>query len=348
MKREDIVPVFVQLGKVLEQISMKKEWPGFEIGLTKEEYNQFIGLLAKEHFYNPWFTVDNCYKALGGIATFLDADTLNEFTNRYPVPSKSKTIAIVMAGNIPFVGFHDLLCVLLSGNKALCKLSSSDARIPTQIISWLINWQPELKSQLTISLGPIKNFDAVIATGSNNSISHFEAYFGKYPHLFRKSRTSIAVLDGTETKEGLIALGDDCFSFFGLGCRNVSKLFLPIGYDLNQLFEAFVYHGDIVNHHKYANNYDYNRTVFMMNKIPFLDNNAFILKEDEGLHAPLSVIYYAFYDSKDEIMTFLDSNRDAIQAIVGHDYIPFGQAQQPAIDDYADGVDTMQWLCNLD
>lgn len=347
MKREEIISVFVQLGKVLEQVAAKKEWPGFEIGLTKEEYDQFLGVLAKEQFYNPWFTYDNCLKALHGIATFLEENKLSDFTAKYEFANQSKTVAIVMAGNIPFVGFHDLMCVLLSGNKALCKLSSSDTRIPTQIISWLINWQPELKSFITVAIGPIKQFDAVIATGSNNSISQFESYFGKYPHLFRKSRTSVAIIDGSESLEELVALGDDCFSFFGMGCRNVSKLFIPEGFEINRLFEAFVHHGEIVNHHKYANNYDYNRTVFMMNKIPFLDNNAFILKEDEGLHAPLSVIYFSYYKSLDEVTAFLHQHEDEIQAIVGRNYIPFGNAQSPAIDDFADGVDTMKWLSDL-
>ena len=198
-----------------------------------------------------------------------------------------------------------------------------------------------------VAAGPMGTFDAVIATGSNNSSAYFEQYFGKYPHIFRRNRTSIAILTGNETSEELRALGDDCFTYFGMGCRNVSKIFVPVNFDLNRLFEGFYHCGEIVNHHKYANNYDYNRTVYMMNKIPFLDNNSCILKEDEGLHAPLSVVFYKRYKSIGEIDEFLRQHADAIQAIVGRDFIPFGAAQKPKIDDFADGVDTMKFLSEL-
>jgi hypothetical protein len=215
------------------------------------------------------------------------------------------------------------------------------------VIQLLTEIDERLKSKIQLVVGPLKNFDAVIATGSNNTIAQFETYFGKYPHIFRRNRTSIAVLTGDETNEELTALGDDCFLYFGMGCRNVSKLFIPNDFNIDRLFEAFLPHSDIINHHKYGNNYDYNRTIFLMNSIPFLDNNCFMLKEDTGLHAPLSVIYYERYESLDEATTFIQAHRSELQVIVGKNQTPFGVAQTPKIDDFADDVDTMLWLNEL-
>jgi hypothetical protein len=215
------------------------------------------------------------------------------------------------------------------------------------VIQLLTEIDERLKSKIQLVVGPLKSFDAVIATGSNNTIAQFETYFGKYPHIFRRNRTSIALLTGEETNEELTALGDDCFLYFGMGCRNVSKLFIPNDFNIDRLFEAFLPHSDIINHHKYGNNYDYNRTIFLMNSIPFLDNNCFMLKEDTGLHAPLSVIYYERYESLDEATAFIQSHRSELQVIVGKNQTPFGVAQTPKIDDFADDVDTMLWLNEL-
>lgn len=347
MEQKEILKILAQLRKTLLVLVEHEEWIGYESGLTKEEFNDFQRLLNKESQLNHWFTKENCLKSLRGITHLLESEKLTRFANSYSYTTKPKTVAIVMAGNIPFVGFHDLLCVLITGNSALCKLSSSDSRIPMQLISWLLQWNPELTDRLKVAVGPIKNYDAVIATGSNASLTHFETYFGHVPHIFRKNRTSVAVLDGTESNEELKMLGADCFDFFGMGCRNVSKLFLPEGFDLNRIFENFLDQAHLINHHKYGNNYDYNRTVYLMNQIPFLDNNAFMLKEDPGLHAPLSVIYYSFYSNQSELKTILDSLKDEVQAVVGHDYIPFGEAQSPHITDFPDGIDVCKWLNSL-
>lgn len=324
-----------------------ESWPGYECGLTEEEFLSFKKTINKEVQLNPWFTKENCYKALNGIAHLIEKESLEQFSKTYQFAEKPLTVALVMAGNIPFVGFHDLLCTLLTGNKALCKLSSSDARIPLKIIEWMLQWNPELKEWIRISVGPIKEYDAVIATGSNNSIAQFETYFSHVPHLFRKNRTSVALLDGTETPEELQALGSDCFDFFGMGCRNVSKLYVPEGFDLNRIFENFLGQTHLIQHHKYGNNYDYNRTVYLMNQIPFLDNNAFMLKEDEGIHAPLSVIFYEYYTDKTSIVNHLETRKEELQAIVGHGFIPFGKAQSPDITDFADRIDTCAWLNSL-
>lgn len=347
MEKTAIIQVFDQLRKTIQFIIQNDSWPGYECGLTEEEFLNFKKTINKEVQHNPWFTKDNCYKALSGIVHLTEKESLIAFSNTYSFTENPKTVALIMAGNLPFVGFHDLLCVLITGNKALCKLSSSDSRIPLKIIEWMLQWNPELKEYIQISLGPIKNYDAVIATGSNNSIAQFETYFSHVPHLFRKNRTSVALLDGTETDEELRALSSDCFDFFGMGCRNISKLYLPEGFDLNRIFENFLEQTHLIQHHKYGNNYDYNRTVYLMNQIPFLDNNAFMLKEDKGLHAPLSVIYYEYYSDKNAIVNQLNELQESIQALVGHGFIPFGKAQAPDITDFADGVDTCKWLNSL-
>jgi hypothetical protein len=347
VEKKAIIEVFGQLKKALSAFTLNEQWPGYECGLTEDEFLSLQKIINKEVQVNPWFTKENCIKALNGIVHLIEKEPLDNFSNSYQFTSKPKTIALIMAGNLPFVGFHDLLCVLLTGNKALCKLSSSDSRIPAKIIGWVCEWNPELKDYIQIAVGPIKNYDAVIATGSNNSIAQFETYFGHVPHLFRKNRSSIALLDGSETDLELKNLASDCFDFFGMGCRNVSKLYLPDGFNLNRIFENFLGQAHLIQHHKYGNNYDYNRTIFLMNQIPFLDNNVFMLKEDEGIHAPLSVIYYEFYTDKGTVLERLEGMKENIQAIVGHDFIPFGKAQAPDITDFADGVDTCSWLNTL-
>ncbi|WP_341901482.1 acyl-CoA reductase [Fluviicola taffensis] len=344
MEKKAIIEVFGQLRKALSAFTLNEQWPGYECGLTEEEFLSLRKIINKEVQINPWFTKENCIKALNGIIHLTEKESLNEFSGKYQFTTKPRTVALIMAGNLPFVGFHDLLCVLITGNKALCKLSSSDSRIPMKLIEWMCEWNPELKERIQISAGPIKNYDAVIATGSNNSIAQFETYFSHVPHLFRKNRSSVALLDGSETDQELKSLGSDCFDFFGMGCRNVSKLYLPTGFDLNRIFENFLDQAHLIQHHKYGNNYDYNRTIFLMNQIPFLDNNVFMLKEDEGIHAPLSVIYYEFYSDKALVLDKLEEMKENLQAIVSHDFIPFGKAQAPDITDFADGVDTCTWL----
>lgn len=347
VKKEEIINVLAQLGAIFNTVSSNTNWSNYDCGITKIEFEDFQLFIKKEQQHNPWFTEKNIKSALKGLAVMLEKEQLIEFSDRYLFTQNPKKIALIMAGNIPLVGFHDLICVLLSGNNAVCKLSSQDSRIPMFVIRLLIEMDERLATKIQLIVGPLKNFDAVIATGSNNTIAQFESYFGKYPHIFRRNRTSIAVLTGEETNEELSALGDDCFLFFGMGCRNVSKIFIPKDFNTNRLFEAFLPHSDVINHHKYGNNYDYNRTIFLMNSIPFLDNNCFILKEDKGLHAPLSVIYFERYDSLEEAFSFIQTHRQELQVIVGRNQTPFGVAQTPKIDDFADDVDTMLWLNEL-
>lgn len=342
-----MIDSFVKLGELFRLLSEETEWPGFDSGLTEDEYLSLQKLINKEQIYNPWFTKESVLFALNSLAGMLKRNVLEDFASHYSVTTSPKRVAIIMAGNIPMVSFHDLLCVVLSGHTAVCKLSSDDQRLLPAFIVVLQRWNPGFSSVIECRPGPVRNMEAVIATGSDNSVTYFEQYFGRYPHIFRKNRTSVAVLSGDETQEELKLLGEDMFRFFGLGCRNVSRIFIPKNFELNRLFEAIVDYGSIVNHHKYANNYDYNRTVYMMNRIPFLENNFCLFKEDESLFSPLSVFFYSRYDAREEVETFLKMHSESIQTVVGHNYEPFGKAQCPGISDFADGVDTMSWLTSL-
>jgi hypothetical protein len=257
-----------------------------------------------------------------------------------------------MAGNIPFVGFHDLLCVLISGHRALVKLSSEDAILPQIIIKRIIEIEPRFDSCIEISNGKLENFDAVIATGSNNTARYFDAYFGKYPNIIRKSRSSIAVLSNNESREELKLLGNDLLDYFGLGCRNVSKLFVPVGYKFDSLFECVFDKKEVINVNKYASNYDYNRAIYLMNSIEFLDNNFLIIKEGKELHTPVSVIHFEYYSNTESVLNYLFENKDEIQCVASHleeieHKVSFGKTQQPMLWDYADNVDTMKFLLSL-
>ena len=347
MKRENEISGFAQLGKLMTALGNEDPWAGFTIGATEIEYQKLQGIISKQFVLNGWFTKENVLQSLKALGNQLREENLLRWTVNYSYSSSPKKIGVIMAGNIPLVGFHDFLCVLLSGNIAVTKLSSDDNTLLPALAEQLIQYAPTLKERIQFSFGKLGEIDAIIATGSDNSTKYFEQYFGHYPHLFRKNRTSIAVLTGNETKEELIALGKDIFSYFGLGCRNVSHLLIPKGFDLNRFFEAIVDYHPIVNHHKYANNYDYNKAVYLMNLMELLDNNFMLLRESEELFSPLSMVHYQYYTTKDEVETYLNKNKANIQATVGHQFIPFGEAQAPKLDDYADGVDVMKWLNSI-
>lgn len=344
MKNINAIRAFHQLSLVLEQLGSKNEWPGFQLGITEEEYQNLQELINRQFHFNGWFTPENVRQSLSAWGKLLKEDNLNTWLEPYTFTGNPKRVGLIMAGNIPLVGFHDLLSVVLSGHHAVVKLSSSDQTLLPALLNVLYQFNPELKQQISISVGRLGEIEAVIATGSNNSLNYFESYFGKYPHIFRRNRTSVAVLDGTETREETEALGSDIFSYFGLGCRNVSKLFIPRDFELSRFFEGIFPYGDIVNHHKYANNYDYNKAIFLMNREEILDNGFLLLKESKDLHSPLGMLYYQRYSDKKEVEDFIAEQKDNLQAVVGHGYIPFGKAQNPELWDYADGVDTMEWL----
>jgi len=335
LPRQQRINAFASLGQWLENLS-PDEW-------------QFISDRTRAE--NPWFTEQNVRSAVTGIIAFLKPDVLSHWASRYPVPHHAWRVGIVMAGNIPMVGFHDLLAVIVSGHSAYIKLSSKDQFLIRYVTSKLIEFDPALQEHI-VFVEQLKNFDAVIATGSDNSSRYFEYYFGKYPSIIRKNRTSVAVLSGDETTDDLKRLAEDVFLYFGLGCRNVSKLFVPRGYALAKVLDAWEGFHDIIHHHKYCNNYDYQKSILLVNSMPFLDNGFVMLQESERLVSPISVIFYEFYDDAAQLNQRLTALEDKIQCIVGHAQHParvqFGYAQHPAIDDYADRVDTMKFLCELE
>jgi hypothetical protein len=344
VKRKELIKGFDQLGKLMCALGENQEWKDFSIGVTQEEYSDLQTLILRQKQLNGWFTAENVRLALSALGAQLNQSTLDAWSSNYAFSQQAKRVGLIMAGNLPLVGFHDLLCVLLSGHKAVCKLSSDDRTLLPALIKQMENWMPEVADLVSFSSGPIGAIDAVIATGSDNSTRYFEQYFGMYPHIFRSSRTSVAVLRGDESKEELQELGRDVFQYFGLGCRNVSHLLIHRDFDLNRFFEAIVGYGDLINHHKYANNYDYNRTIFLLNKVPMLDNNFVLLREEEALFSPLAVVHYQYFSAESEVQLFLDKHKEQIQAVVGRGFIPFGQAQCPMLNDYADGIDTMAFL----
>ena len=328
-------------------IGNEEKWTGFTSGVTEEEYETLILLVKKQFHLNGWFTNENVNSALKALGNQLTEDQLSTWLEKYSFTDHPKNVAIIMAGNIPLVGFHDFLCVLMSGNTAICKLSSDDKTLLPALSSILIQFLPELKDRIVFTTGRIAQMDAVIATGSNNSLVYFEQYFGKYPHIFRKNRTSLAVISGNETSEDFDALGHDIFNYFGLGCRNVSHLLFPKEFNLNRFFEGIINHSEVANHNKYANNYDYNKAIYLMNNIPMLDNNFVLLMESKELFSPLSIVHYHYYSDQNELVAYLELQKENLQAIVGTNYIPFGQAQCPGLNDYADGIDTMTFLNNI-
>lgn len=303
---------------------------------------------------NAWFTEDFVKKSVLSIVdNFLQIEQLTDFANSYKIQESSvvKTVGIVAAGNIPAVSFHDIMCIFLSGNKALIKLSSTDAVLIQFIVSELSRIDERTKAVLEIGQR-LNEVDALIATGSDNTAQHFEYYFSKIPNIIRRNRTSVAVLDGNESRIDLSNLGNDIFSYFGLGCRNVSKLFVPKGYDFVPFFESIEYWNTILLHHKYNNNYDYNKSIYLVNQDKHYDNGFLLVKESNQLVSPLAVLFYEEYDSLNALRETLKSQGDKIQAIVGNtgqikNEIAFGAAQTPSLNQFADDIDTMDFLVGI-
>jgi hypothetical protein len=298
---------------------------------------------------NGWFIPTFTDIAVTNIAnSFLREEQLKAWAQQYPNinrTGKPKTVGIIMAGNIPLVGFHDWLCVFICGHKAVIKAASKDSVLIKHLLHKMAEWEPATIETNQFS-DMLKGCDAYIATGSNNSSRYFEYYFGKYPSIIRRNRTSVAILDGTETTEELTLLADDIFLYFGLGCRNVTKIFTPEGYDFVPLLEAFKKYNYLADHHKYKNNYDYNLALHLLNKKFYMTNGAILLAEEEAVFSPISQLNYSFYSNKETLTKSLQQNDD-LQCITGKGFIPFGQGQCPQLADYADGVDTMNFLTNL-
>lgn len=307
--------------------------------------------LVKERSYhqNKWFIPEFINLALKNIACeFLQKDKLIGLASQYKIPEYNpspKNIGVIMAGNIPLVGFHDFLCVFITGNKQSIKPSSKDDLLIRHLIERMIEWDSEVAILVRFS-EMLKACDAYIATGSNNSARYFEQYFGKYPHIIRRNRTSVAILSGDESMQDLEKLADDVYHYFGLGCRNVTKVYVPRGYDFVPLLEAFKKYNWLADHSKYKNNYDYQLTVLILNKEYYMSNDSILLQEKPDIFSPISQLNYEFYDDLNGLNRRLEEQED-IQCVVGKGRLPFGDGQKPGLTDFADGVDTLKFLLDL-
>ena len=331
------VAAFVQLGNLIKNLSIYE----------KEE------LFWNAENKNSWFTASSSQSSLNGIAFMIAENKLNKWLSSYGKiePESPKSIGIMMAGNIPAVGFHDLMTILISGNKACVKLSSADEVLMKWIINSLISIEP-LFADLIEMEEMLKGKDAYIATGSDNSGRYFNYYFGKYPSIIRRNRTSIAVLSGNESTQELQTLGKDIFQYFGLGCRNVSKIFIQSKEQLQHLLDSLEIFSGVMNHHKYLNNYDYNKSILLVNREDHLDNGFLLVRETTDLVSPISVLFYEIYTDLGHLKTRLDLIKENIQCVVSNpEYyegaVPFGRAQEPEVWDYADEVDTLRFLEGL-
>jgi Acyl-CoA reductase (LuxC) len=339
----------VELGKFLGQFT--------ESGIEKGEnilHNDFFfeGFkhqikLAQEH--NGWFTQESILFAIEGWYNLLTESDINKWLDKYNFNDiEAKKVAVIMAGNIPLVGFHDFISILVSGHNVLVKQSLNDKHLLPFLAKYLEYIDSELKGKIEFTEGKLTDFDAVIATGSDNTARYFEYYFKDKPSIIRKNRNSVAVLSGNETDEQLKALSEDIFRYYGLGCRNVSKLFVPKDYNFESFFKAMYDWHPIINQAKYANNYDYNKAVYLMSEFDMLENGFLMLKEDENYASPIATLFYESYDSKEQLKERLEQDKDKIQCIVSNGFkdteIKFGQTQKPKLWDYADGIDTVTFL----
>ena len=343
---------FVELGKFINQfatIPFAKQEHVLQNDLFFDGFKHQIKL-AKEH--NGWFTESNIVYTLNSWSKELTYSKINNWTSKYNFNNKNpKTVAIIMAGNIPLVGFHDFLSVLISGHNVLVKQSSNDKHLLPFLAKYLEVIEPSFKGRITFTEEKLENFDAVIATGSDNTARYFEYYFKNKPSIIRKNRNSVAVLTGNETSEQLEALSDDIFRYYGLGCRNVSKIFIPKNYNFDAFFNAVYKWHPIINESKYANNYDYNKAVYLMSEFEMLENGFLMIKEDESYASPIATLFYEYYNDIDEIKDKLIADKDKIQCIVSNKLtdsdIAFGETQNPQLSDYADNLDTIEFLLKI-
>ena len=347
------INAFVKLGDFLSQFSVENPKPNFSINLNDPFFDGMKHQLKLSQENNGWFTQENLRFFIDNWAKALQEENLIHWTKNYTIDAVSpKKVAIIMAGNIPLVGFHDFLSVLISGHEVLVKQSSNDKHLLPYLAKYLEQIEPSFKGKITFTEEKLEDFDAVIATGSNNTARYFEYYFKDEPNIIRKNRNSVAILTGNETSAQLVALSDDIFTYFGLGCRSVSKLFVPKDYNFDAFFKAMYSKSDIMNSAKYANNYDYNKAVYLMSLFDILENGFVMIKEDTQYASPIATVFYEYYENLDSLQEKLAADAENIQCIVAdidsNNQIAFGQTQHPELHDYADGVDTLTFLTNLD
>jgi hypothetical protein len=352
MDLQQRINAFVKLGDFLGQFSTEGIQKKDHIPYNDLFFDGFIHQMKLAQEDNGWFKKENILFALNGWSNQLTNNNINQWLEKYNFNIKSpKTIAIIMAGNIPLVGFHDFLSVLISGHHVLVKQSSNDKHLLPFLAKYLEYIEPEFKGRIQFTEAKLEHFDAVIATGSNNTARYFEYYFKDKPSIIRKNRNSVAILTGNETEHELKALSEDIFRYYGLGCRNVSKLFVPSNYDFDAFFKAMYDWHPIIHETKYANNYDYNKAVYLMSEFEMLENGFLMLKEDESFSSPIATVFYERYDSKDTLKETIKEKSEQIQCMVSNgfadDEIKFGQTQLPNLWDYADGIDTISFSLTI-
>ena len=343
---------FIALGEFLSQFSLDNSTKNAAVKNNDLYYDEFLKLIELSQSHNGWFTPEQVFFAIQSWAEALTEDNLNEWLSNYDFSNlRPKTVGLILAGNIPLVGFHDFLSVVISGHKVLVKTSSNDQKLLPFLANYLISINPEIKNYIMFTDDKLEHFDAVIATGSNNTSRYFEYYFKDKPSIIRKNRNSVAVLTGNETPEEMTLLSEDVFRYFGLGCRNVSKIFVPKNYNFDAFFNGMYAQKDVIYYEKYANNYDYNKAVFLMSNFQLLDNEFLTIKEDISHASPISSVFYEYYEDINEIKTRLNKDSEIIQCVVSNGIIEnsvyFGNTQKPNLWDYADNVDTLDFLNNL-
>lgn len=350
MHLQQRINAFVQLGNFIRQFSIERIEKDDSVAYNELFFDGFKHQIQLAHEHNGWFTKENVLFALNGWANLLKEKNIKEWLSKYDFKDlqPKKNVAVIMAGNIPLVGFHDFLCVLIAGHEVLVKQSSNDKHLLPYLAKYLEHVEPELKGRIRFTEEKLSDFDAVIATGSDNTSRYFEFYFKGKPSIIRKNRNSVAVLTGNETEDQLKALSEDIFRYYGLGCRNVSKLFVPKDYNFDGFFKAMYDWNPIIQQNKYANNYDYNKAVYLMSEFAMLENGFLMIKEDESYSSPIATLFYEHYDTIEGLKHTLHSDKEQIQCVVGHgilkNEVEFGNTQHPELWDYADGVDTITFL----
>ncbi len=345
MNLNNRITLFVKLGRFFSDY--------INNNLESMERNKFDKAINESILHNSFFSKKNILKSLLSWSNVLTKKSIDNFLSNYliKIKKREKKIAIIMAGNIPLVGFHDFFCVIISGNFAIIKLSSKDSHLFKFILSFLVKENPDFSTKFDIVENKLQIFDAVIATGNNISANQFELYFKKYPKIIRKNRHSIAILNGNETKKEIELLANDIFYYYGLGCRNVSKIFIPNNYNLDILFKSFVLWNEVINKNSYSNNYNYYRAIYLLNKEVFFDNGFVLLKESEKIGSPVGTIYFEYYKSDNQIKEMIKKNNEKIQCIVSNNNYPktikFGETQMPNLNDFADDIDTFNFLLKL-
>jgi hypothetical protein len=344
------IAAFIRLGKIISKMlgngGKHPDLPVSAVGLSQ--------LIHTVQDQNPWFTPENVTTALSAIARSLTPESLATWISMYPALKKEtapRRIGVMMAGNIPLVGFHDFLSVLMTGHQFIGKLSSKDDRLLPAVAHLLTEIEPEFSGQIDFSAGDLTSIDAIIATGSDNSARYFDYYFARYPNIIRRNRNGIAILDGLESRSELNALGEDIFCYFGLGCRSISKLFVPENFDFTPLTNALQAYSHLADHKKYKNNYTYNRARYTLQQMAFIDAGFLLLREEDEMASPPGIVYFEYYNQQEELKKRLDLLKDKIQCTVSHNKyfnsIGFGKSQYPDLWEYADGIDTMKFLLSL-